>query len=114
MTLASSEAQAHGRAPTTCVPRILLTTLPFTVNRGDTLEPDYQDVVLPVIALSFDYGTHRVDADEPIWDAIGELAPRDSYVDVRALSRDPSNDGRPRRARDPGRERHARLLLEGH
>jgi superfamily II DNA or RNA helicase len=47
-----------------CVPIIRLCTQHFTVNRGDALRPRYEDVELPVIVLSFDYGACIVEADE--------------------------------------------------
>ena len=92
------EARVEGRVPGTCVPVVRLTTLHFTVNRGDSLQPDYEDVVLPVIALAFDYGTHRVEAGELDFDA---FADNDTGL-AQALPRDRASEHR------------ARVLLESY
>src|SRR5690606_33251274 len=65
MMLVSMEARARSDAPMRCVPKIRLTTAHFTVNRGDALKPRYEDIELPVIALSFLYGERIVEAGDP-------------------------------------------------
>ncbi|MFT3923030.1 MAG: DEAD/DEAH box helicase [Myxococcales bacterium] len=92
------EARVEGRVPGTCVPVVRLTTLHFTVNRGDAIQPDYEDVVLPVIALAFDYGTHRVEAGDLDFD---NLADNDTSF-MQALPRDRASEHR------------ARVLLESY
>ncbi len=92
------EARVQGRAPGTCVPVVRLSTLHFTVNRGDSLQPDYEDVVLPVIALAFDYGTHRIEAGD--LDLAG-FADNDTSL-VQTLPR------------DRAQEHRARVLLESY
>ena len=74
----------------TCVPIVRLRTQHFTINRGDALQPCYEDAELPVISLAFDYGGQIIEADA------FELLP-----------------GTDEPTRDRVREREARLVLEG-
>ncbi len=97
MMLASTDVRAE-RATTTCVPTIRLTTLSFTVNRGDMFSPEYEDVVLPVIALSFDYGSYVIEASDLDADPVADNDTRFSH----ALPR------------DRAQEHRARVLLEGY
>jgi hypothetical protein len=75
-----------------CVPTVRLSTQHFTINRGDALKPQYEDIELPVIALSFNYGGQIIEADELMFGSA-------------------SGSGV---LRDPLREREARLLLESY
>ncbi len=84
---AANDVQS-GSAPA-CVPIVRLRTQHFTVNRGDALRPRYEDVELPVIALSYDYGGQVIEADA---------------LELQTEGLGP--------ARDHARERSARLALE--
>jgi superfamily II DNA or RNA helicase len=81
-------APETARAQPRCVPIVRLTTEHFTINRGDALQPRYEDAELPVVVLSFDYDGCLVDASE--------LEPC----------------GSSQLSRDSAREREARLALE--
>lgn len=97
MMLASTAARAP-HAPETCVPKLRLTTLHFTVNRGGSFAPDYEDVVLPVLALSFDYGSYCIEASE-------------LDFEVHADNDTGLSSAMPR---DRAREQRARVLLESY
>src|SRR4051794_16848067 len=96
MMIASREARRLDAAPATCVPTIRLTTAHFTVNRADALRPRYEDVELPVIALSFAYGDRVVEGDDP------DLEELFAENDTGVISP----------ARDRAAERRARMALE--
>ena len=55
MMFASLEARDGDRALKATRPKIRLTTAHFTINRGDSLSPRYEDVELPVIIVQSEY-----------------------------------------------------------
>ena len=77
--LASMEARREQGAPSSCIPKIRLSTAQFTVNRGDALKPRYEDVELPVIALSFGYDGYEVEASDP---DVGCFADNDTDLEL--------------------------------
>ncbi len=55
MMFASYEARDGDRALKATRPKIRLTTAHFTINRGDSFSPRYEDVELPVIIVQSEY-----------------------------------------------------------
>jgi superfamily II DNA or RNA helicase len=97
MTMVSVPERAKEGASKSFVPKIHLSTAHFTVNRGDAFKPRYEDVELPVIALTFTYPGGEIEAGDP------------------ELTCEPENDTRPSAlvVRDRAAERAARMALEG-
>jgi len=60
MMFASLDARDGDRAPNATRPKIRLTTAHFTINRGDSLSPRYEDVELPVIVVTADHADAHI------------------------------------------------------